>query len=311
MNAKATLHRALTAAVCVLLVVAFASVASADTIKLRDYAGVSGTGLDVVDPTWQNVRIDDVSIVAAAGSYSANNFGGGGLNVGYAWDSIYGHVILLGVKNLTTILPKVDGLGRTLSITDAKWVFRTTRGITGDMTVSRVTSNWMLQAAGLSQGTGLQDDGITPEDGITGAAAGDGSTPWTEGVWVAGRFGLGDFSATDADVTTVGTSNWFPTMELDAIKALQGIYDSGVNYGFCVTAPAVLDTSPSTDVYLMSNESNQASDWSGNRDASARPGLIIEYAYVGGAASPEPDTLMLLGTGALGAIGLIRRRRIA
>ena len=303
----------LVVAAVVLLAVLVVAPVFGDTIKLRDYTGITGVGLDVADPTWTNVRVDDVAIVGAAGSYAYNNFGGGGMSAGVAWDSMYGHVALIGIKNLTTtILPKVNGSGDVLSITSAKLVLSTTRGITGDYTVARVTSNWMLQAAGLSQGTGKQDDGISPEDGITGADLGDGSTPWTAGVWAAGSWSAADYSGTDQNTTGIATVDWFPTMELDATKALQGIYDSGVNYGICVIAPNVLDSAGGIDPAIMSNEANQAPDWSGNPYAAGRPGLIIEYTYVasGNGDVPEPGTLMLLGTGALSLLGYARRRMV-
>lgn len=82
------------------------------------------------------------------------------------------------------------------------------------------------------------------------------------------------------------------------------VYDSGIHSGVFRVSPC---DGISTDAYVLQGGSPTGCDNGDGFETSQAPG---NYSFTGGTATPESNSLMLLGSGALGLAGILRRKML-
>ena len=202
---------------------------------------------------------------------------------------------IIGIKNLLSFIPS------GVTITSAKL------GLVSDgvgtnkdtMAVHPVTANWLLDAAGASEGTGGYDN-------TTGTPISNGpSDDYIEGDGDTTKWpGNKAFHSADPWDTTYGPTgaHWEDTLNVqnlydvtDIVEAWDNDLGTLNNYGFVVR-----NLTGVAKIYAFSSENYV-------NDVDSTPFLLVEYST---GVIPEPGTMLLLGTGVLGVIGYMRRKRM-
>lgn len=245
----------------------FAGASSAAVVYLREVNQPFASNAVTLTP------FDDAGVAVTSGVGGTTNSGAGSnLTIRTTSAGITDRA-LYATKNLFTLVPKMSG-GDTISVTSAKLHVYANASFPGDsgatVTASRVTSNWLLSAAGASEAdvTGRRRQVST-------------STDWASGT----GFGSSDFVTTGAStISWNAATNALNTFDITAI--VQAMYATDTNYG------VVLSTNSTSTISIRASE--QAS--------AINPVFEITYEYV---PIPEPVAASLLG---LGAMFLGRRR---
>ncbi len=159
---------------------------------------------------------------------------------------------------------------------------RTSGALSDTVTVYRMTTNWLTGPAGTNE---ANVNGLTNHGAAWAGGGAITTADWTTGNAVS-------FPAYDS----------FISVSVNITALMMDLYDNGgvgtpVNAGFALDVP--LHTGGwSTGIATSEN------------DLAYRPALEMTYHYAG-TATPEPATLLLMGTGALGVMGYIRRRKMS
>jgi len=208
----------------------------------------------------------------------------------------------VGFADMFALLPATSG-GGTLVIDNATLRLGTASNMTtifAPIVVAEVdsTNPWLAGTAGTNE-ININADKY---DQAAFTAAGSGFD------WVnetSGKFMEASFDTTNSDeqVPPAGLNS---LMDFDVTAILDHQYHTtGVNTGFVLWAPDFKINDSSTKPSFHSSEATTTNA------SAARPQLLIDYHYDGGAQVPEPGTMLLLGSGVLGMIGYMKRKRMA
>jgi hypothetical protein len=247
-----------------------AQTASAAVVYLRETAGTFAGNAVTQTP------FDDAGVAVTSGLGGTTNTGAGGSNLSIRTTTTgITDRALFATKNLFTLIPKTSG-SDTISVSSAKLHLFNNAPFVPDagatVTVSRVTSNWLLSAAGSSEAdvTGRRRQVST-------------STDWASGT----GFGASDFDTVGASTITWNTgTNAQNTIDITTI--VQMMYSTETNYGVVVSTNSVNTLS------IRASEQNST---------TINPVFEITYTYV---PVPEPVAASLLGLAGL----FLGRRRV-
>ncbi|RPI61476.1 MAG: hypothetical protein EHM48_05585, partial [Planctomycetaceae bacterium] len=197
-----------------------------------------GGGTGYIDTTF-----DDAEIVSATDTVNGSSTSG--IMVG---GTKYG---LLGVNDLFSLLPKNSG-GQLITVSQAKLhLFRYNTGTSGNtISVFRATSDWMTDAAGVSE----NDVTFQHRDKSTDLH------------WAGGNFSSSDYDSANG-VSTSFVSSYNEEVIIDITSLMQSMYQNEVNNGFVIYASA---------------SSNFRTSESG---ITLRPVLEVTYTYIGATVS--------------------------
>jgi len=282
---------------------------AAATVYFRDLDGGSTTnygfqGNAVVDSQW-----DDTFLQAGgtnAGSTTNANTATGSTTTSLRPRKATSGVVnypVIALKDMFSMLPKTNGSGGTLSVTNATLHLYTGGTYTGaiGLTFNRIKTDWLAAAAGANdtQASAFTRNGTN----LSTATPVTGTQRWAGG----GQFGAADLDATTA-VSTSFVSPAFGTINsFNITPIISQIYDLEVNYGFAFTVTTA-ESSSTVYNFRSSNDGLNVVPVIEDPDGfdTRRPVLALTYEYIGGEAPiPEPATASLL---ALGAMGFLARR---
>jgi len=266
--------------------------AHADTIVLRE-----GGGTGIIDTTFDDTYLDSINVAPDPPYETDANYGTATTmrsRSGNDWPGMYlRHSPLFGIKDLFSELSAVGAISSS-EITSA--TLRLTRTNTNEkaFNVYRVTTDWMLQSAGQSELRPTYNRLDAIDDLYWTHYMGTFSPTTRESGGTHGAPPV-DFSLDNiASVATLpsGTGAAGTAHDIDVTGQVMAMFDSNLNAGWVIFGGG--NGGPLT---LAASEYATA-DW--------RPTLTIEYEPI-----PEPGSMLLLGTGVLGVIGYIRRKRMA
>jgi len=268
--------------------------AFANTIAIREGGGT--LTWDSVAYTMTDTNVDDSYIYSGGNPAGDGNYGTDTTLQTYVLTNgaVLQRVMLYGVKNLSTLLPATSG-GQDLVIDNATLVVASKNSGTAQslpLSVALVTEDWLGSTAGSN------------ETAVTWNTT-DGSTPWSPGPTSFDY--TADVSGSVTADTTL-TTGWGKQNGLDIKNIVEAWYDTG-NTGLAMWLdPADASGFTNTTWSIVSSE-DEAGNWNGQNSLAKRPALLIDYHYEGGAI-PEPGTMLLVGSGALGLLGYLRRRKM-
>lgn len=234
--------------------------------------------------TWTDFPSDDIALDLNKASTAGNYFG----YVGSSGTTVRAKFWLEGWADLFTQVPATSGGGNiVIDNCVITWGHNSTGNEQVDnLTVFRVTTDWLNGHA-----PGAIDNYISLAYKNTETSA----------TWANGNFSTADYTETNKtrfDFSGVNNSS----SPANVTQLMQDMYDNGTNTGFMLARDDVLNTATAKPA------GGEAGGPLWSFYGRTRPRLQMEYHYE--APIPEPGTLLLLGTGVLGTLGYLGRRRM-
>ena len=235
---------------------------------------------------WTDVKCDDAVMLVRNKTYVPNGIGYGYVRARFG--SSYESTVVMGWAEMFTLVPPTSG-GGNIVIDNAIITFTSeqTHSDVPPLSLYRMTTPWL-------NGTpGAIDNDVC-------FAYKQASTTTT---WSAGDFSTADYTTTNGVSFPWADGNANQKHPATVTQLMQDIYDSGVNAGlFLIQDDNALNDSAAKPGLSEAG----SSEWI--YYANGQPTLHMEYHYE--TPIPEPGTMVLLGTGALGVIGYLKRKRI-
>ena len=254
----------------------------ADEINWRQGGGTTGS------VTWTDVKCDDAVMLVRNKTAVPTGIGYGYVKARF--DSSYESCVVMGWAEMFTLVPPTSG-GGNIVIDNAVITFREAGDAAtdvDDLMIYRMTTPWL--------------------NGTPGAIDNDVCFSYkkasTTTTWSAGDFSTADYTTTNATVVPWPDGPAGTYYPVTVTQLMQDVYNSGTNAGFFLAEDNAFNSNNPAKIGL--SEAGSA-EWI--YYANSQPTLHMEYHYEQ-AEIPEPGTILLLGTSALGVIGYLKRKRM-